>query len=135
MYSRPADIYLSVPFEGYLSNGELLLKYTCARCALSEPAFMSPDDSPYGQRLTDMRLQSNRSPLISDRILSDGLMYNHAKKENNEEDKAHPYSKRSDVITRTVLSNQAHGFGHVKRGHEQFAMYTTFMLAHYGSEV
>ncbi|WP_418124481.1 hypothetical protein ACNFU2_07380 [Chryseobacterium sp. PTM-20240506] len=128
MYSRPADIYLSVPFEGYLSEGKLLLKYTCARCALSEPAFMSPVDTSTGQRLTDMRLQSNRSFLISDRILSKGLMYNHAKKKNNEEDKAHPYSKKDVAIKRTALLNQAYGFEHVKRGHEQVAMDTTMIL-------
>ncbi|MBK1897204.1 hypothetical protein [Chryseobacterium paridis] len=129
MYSRPADIYLSVPFEGYLSEGKLLLKYTCTRCALSEPAFMSPDDSSYGQRLTDMRLQSNRSSLVSDHILSAGLIYNHDKKKIKDKEKqAHPYSNKSDAITRTVLRNQGHGFGHVKRGHEQVAMDITIRL-------
>lgn len=121
MYSRPADIYLSVPFEGILSHGKLLLKYTCARCALSEPAFMSPVSSSAGQILTDMRLQKDRSPVISDHLLTAALIY-------NAEYRNHPYLDKRDAIIRTVTRNQGYGFGHVKRGHNQVAAETTITL-------
>ncbi|WP_123912696.1 hypothetical protein [Chryseobacterium pennipullorum] len=121
MYSRPADIYLSVPFEGVLSHDKLLLKYTCTRCALSEPAFMSPQGSIPGQRLTDMRLQRGKSPVVSHHLLSAGLIY-------NAEYTNHPYQDKHDAIERTVIRNQGHGFGHVKRGHDQVAVETTKML-------
>nr|WP_315032421.1 hypothetical protein [uncultured Chryseobacterium sp.] len=122
MYRRSADIYLSVPFEGTLSKGELSLKYTCTRCALSEPAFMSPDTSDAGQRLTDMRLQRDRSTIISDHILSNGLTYSPEKR------KKHPYLSKEDAIKRTVIRNQSHGFGHVKRGHDEVAVENTNSL-------
>lgn len=80
LYHEPKDIYLSVPFEGKLSKkGELLNKYTCARCASAEPAFIVPvvqPDAPMGvtTRVVDQRLsgtgQREEHPLNNENIIS-----------------------------------------------------------------
>jgi hypothetical protein len=123
LYSRPADIYLSVPFEGILSKkGQLLLKYTCTRCALAEPTFMSPDTSSHGQRLTDMRLQKDKPALVSHNLFAAELI------PNAENRSYHPYANKRNGIERTIIRNQSHGVGHVKRGHEEVARETTIEL-------
>lgn len=60
LYHTPTDISLSVPFEGELYQGELLLKYTCARCAVSEPVFMSPLSEHDTPRYTDLHMRGGR---------------------------------------------------------------------------
>jgi hypothetical protein len=122
LYNQPKDIYLSVPFEGELHNGKLLLKYTCTRCAVSEPAFLSPTKQE-SHRLTDMRLQEATHGLVNEKLESEELVYN-ATNPN------HPYIDKKHSILRTMWRNQGEGFAHVKpkRKNEDSAKKTIEMI-------
>lgn len=113
LYHKPSDIFLSVPFEGVLSNGKLLLKYTCTRCAVSEPAFISPDKSDEGQKLTDMRI-GNDTPFVGQNLEDQNLVY-------NSENRNHPYLDKKSDIKSTMWRNQREGFAHVKPQNEDSA--------------
>ena len=120
MYSKPEDIFLSVPFEGVLHEGKLLLKYTCTRCAVSEPAFMSPDKGEHHEHRTDMRVGAD-SPFSSQKLQDPSLIYNHAPLREEEDERPHPYTAKSKDIALTMWRNQRLGFAHYKEGQEDSA--------------
>lgn len=121
MYHAPTDIYLSVPFEGVISkSGELLLKYTCTRCAVSEPAFMSPMQDGQ-EELTNMQVyyghdhehehehdhdHNHHEHGAHEHILRAGLVYNN-------DNPHHPYADKSAAIRETMIKNADAGFTHI----------------------
>ncbi len=58
LYHRPADLALSVPFEHGLKDGQILGKYTCSRCAISESKFAAPKEGG-GREIVNMGLRAN----------------------------------------------------------------------------
>lgn len=117
MYHAPLDIYLSVPFEGEVTpDGRMQLKYTCTRCAVSEPRFMSPTSGPEQLRLTDMHLGHGHEDYPHQRLGHDTLVF-------NDQNQRHPYRPKLEDARKTMVQNMAAGFRHVRRGamHEEHA--------------
>jgi len=58
LYHRPADLALSVPFEHGLKDGQVVGKYTCSRCAISESKFAAPKEGG-GREIVNMGIRAN----------------------------------------------------------------------------
>ena len=105
------DISLSVPFEGQLSkDGKLLLKYTCARCASSEPEFLVPikdPKAPGGVSMRPINMRSAGNGKMPQRDLQSQDIIGNATA-------VHPvYREKEPNIFATMWQNQLNGFMHL----------------------
>ena len=115
LYHQPRDIHLSTPFEGDLGpQDKPLLKYTCARCAMAEPAFMSPtktEGSPSGkvdgQRHVEMRV-GKTVPHPPHKALFDKTLVANATKPNHPYDYGEKPAAIEDLASKNATGGQMH---------------------------
>jgi len=88
-----------------LIDGQLQLKYTCTRCAVSEPAFLSPMKKASPQ-LSDMRLTPGKNHHVENQLQNDLVR--------NATNPDHPYKAKEKDIKATMCRNYDQGFSHVK---------------------